>query len=89
MPSLPPTELGVNTIARCAFGVEADAHRNPDQDLIKHGAALFEGFRATGWGVTSIIHLLNYFPWLDNKFNFFPAAFDKIWDITRDIMKQR
>lgn len=81
--------LGINTIARCAFGIEANAHKNPEQDLVKYGCKVFEDFRSTNWLSTFFAHLINYLPELLDKIPLWPAAFDKIWDITDDIMKQR
>ena len=79
----------MNTIARCAYGIETDAHKNPDQELIKCGHAIAETDRTTDWPTTLFFHLFSYFPWVENKIPIFPPAYDKAWDITKSIMKQR
>ena len=56
---------------------------------MKYGQALVEDFRASNWGITFLMHLMNYFPWLEDKIPLWPAAFDRVWDITKSLIKQR
>ena len=79
----------MNTIGQCAFGIDLDAYKNPNQDLIKYGTEIFQEFRSTNWTMSLILQTFFHFPVLAKFVSFIPAASDKINDITRGIMKQR
>ena len=81
--------MSVNTICRCAFGIEANAYKDPDQDLVKYGDKVFEGFRATNWGITFLAHLINYVPSLESKIPPWTEAFDKMYNLAKSVIKQR
>jgi len=81
--------LAINTISRCAFGVDTDAHRYPDQPLVKNGIELFASFRTENWPATIISYLFQYFPGFEKLINLFPPSFDNMAKIARDIMDER
>ena len=66
--------LAMNTIARCAFGLNCNAYKNQEHPLIKNGHDTINGFRTHNWleSVLFQVHswkscqreLLNSFPLL-------------------------
>ena len=83
------TGLALNVISSCAFGIDADAHKNPDQDLVKYGRAAFSNFRISSWVETVIMHLLQYFPGAERFLPLLPKEWYLLGQISKDIMKQR
>ncbi len=82
--------LALDTICKCAFGMETNANEDPENELIKTGRAVFQGFQSTNWGETIFMHLLYLFPGLEGIIpGMLPAAWDKLFDITESIVKQR
>ena len=78
-------------ISTCAFGIEADAIKNPDQDLVKCGREVMTEFRAKSWmeSIFLEIFLGDYIPGIGKLIPLMPPAFDKLFDITKDIMTHR
>ena len=81
--------LSQNVIARCAFGLKTDAHRNPDDELIKSGVDTIQGLRSTSWFGTLIFHFILHFPFVVRFINVIPAGVDKIREITKSIIRSR
>ncbi len=82
--------LATNAIARCAFGIETNAHENPDQDLLVNGNQLLVAFRCTDWSSTLMYHLINYFPMLEDKVPVWPEpAYSNILEIAKGMINQR
>jgi hypothetical protein len=82
--------LALNIIAKCAFGIDTDAIGNPNEGIIKEGKATFAGFVPKSWMETLFMLLpMSYFPGSVKFFPIFPAAWNNLWNNTRDIMKQR
>ena len=86
---MPISGLAVNTIARCAFGVDTDAHHNPDDDLIKYGKEVFSAFRPTNWIETILFHAFTYFPGIEKFIPFIPPAYDRVNEVAKNIVEQR
>lgn len=66
-----------------------DAHKNPDHELIKNGRESFSGFIITNWFEAIFYWLYFYIENLDHFISSWPAAYDKLYNISKDIMKQR
>jgi len=81
--------LAINTIGRCAFGVDTDAHHHPDQPLVKNGTELFASFRSESWFSSFLGHLFQYFPGIERLISLFPPSFDNVAKIAKDIMDER
>lgn len=82
--------FALEVISKCAFGIETDLYKNPDQnELVKQGREAFVGFRIKDWTETILNHLFFMFPGLEKLIPIFPPAYDKLYDITTDIMKDR
>ena len=84
-----PSGLAVNTICKCAFGVNTDAHHNPNDDLIKYGNEIFAGFRPSNVLESALLSLFFYFPGFEKIIPVIPPAYDKIHKIGKDIAEQR
>ena len=81
--------MALNMISQCAFGIDADALRNPDHELIQHGKAAFSDFIPKGYVEDGMIQLLGYFPDLISYLPIIPKALDHLRDITKSIIDQR
>ena len=81
--------MAMNTIGRCAFGIDVDAYKNPDQDLIKYGTLVFQGFRADNWIASVIFQIILHFPVTAKILPLFPKEYLNLHDITNGIMQQR
>ena len=56
----------LDTICRCAFGIDTNAHENTDHALIKNGRALFQGFVVKNWMDTLGTMLFYLFPGIES-----------------------
>jgi hypothetical protein len=82
--------LTLDLIAKCAFGISTDAISNPNHPIIKEGRDVFSGILTKNWLDTIMFSLpLHYFPGIVKFLPLFTPAFNNLWNITRDIMKQR
>ena len=79
----------MNTIARCAFGIDVDCQRNQDQPIAKHGREIFASFRVKNWLETIILQCFFYFPGIEKLISLWPPAAEKIRNMSLDIIKQR
>ena len=79
----------MNTIAKCAFGIDIDCQRNEDIEIVKNGKQVFAAFRVKNWVETFFLHLFFYFPGIEKFINLFPPAADKVREISLEIIKQR
>ncbi len=80
--------LSVNVATSCFFGIEADAHEHPDQDLVKLSKDIFAGLRCNGWLDTLTYHAISHFPWLGEIAWTWPKAYDHMWSIMDGLLKQ-
>ena len=76
----PPFFLGlsIDTIAKCAFGVETDAHSNPDQDIIRWGHEAFAAFRLSNWFEDALMYLFFFFPGIEKYIPLVPPVRDSL-----------
>lgn len=84
-----PLGLALNSIARCGFGLDINAFKEPDHELFKAGTEAIEQLRPTNWFQSVMFHLFAYLPGIDRILPFVPAAFDKLYNITKKLMKMR
>ena len=83
--------FALDTICRCAFSIESNAHQDPDHHLVKAGREAFQGFRVGNW-MESLFTLLFYFcPGLEASFPslIYPESFFKLQHIMDEIVDQR
>jgi hypothetical protein len=75
--------MALDVIAKCAFGIDTDAHRNPDELIVKEGRAAFGTFVPNNWFDTVMMSIpLFYFPSSVKYLPIFPPAFKNLWNIT-------
>ena len=55
----------IDTICRCAFGIETNAYEDSEHQLIKQGRAIIQGFQVTNWMDTIGFLLFYLFPGLE------------------------
>jgi cytochrome P450 len=80
----------LDTICKCAFGIDTNAHQNQDDNqLIKAGRGVFQGLICHNWGETIFTMLFSFFPGLEKCINMFPESWDKLFDITENIISER
>nr|APH81393.1 cytochrome P450 CYP3027C1 [Tigriopus kingsejongensis] len=81
--------LALEAISQCAFGIETDAFHNEDQELIRLGKEVLNGFTASSWFESLLYGVFAHFPEVLSVISIFPPAFDKMYDISAGIMKAR
>lgn len=81
--------MALNTICRCAFGIDADALRNPDNHLVKDGKGVFGDFTPKSLMEDCMVQIINYFPKLVKYLPITPKAYDNLRETTQDIMRER
>lgn len=79
----------LDVIGKCAFGIETDACRRPEQEFVKTGAEMFEDLRTKNWIEAFFGMLINHFPSLMKYMPIFPAAYDKFHVVTKGIISAR
>ena len=79
----------LDIIARCAFGMNVSTHKNPDDELLKHGRALFSDFTSTNLIGDMFLSIFNIFPEIFSLMGFYSSSFDKLVELTTGIMAER
>ncbi len=82
-------DFALNTISRCAFGIDTLASKEQHQELLKYGQSLVNSLKMKGWLATAMMQLMQLFPYLETKIGFWPPEFDKFWTLTKTIMNHR
>lgn len=80
--------LALDTISRCAFGIDTDANNNTDQDILRWGKESFASVRVDGWIVAGFFRLFFLFPSLARYLPLIPPAIDRLREMTGHLMKQ-
>ena len=81
--------FSLNSIMRCAFGLEANAHENPEQDLIRYTCGMMRDIRVSTWMETLMEQLFLHFPFISRVIRTQPPAAFKIFYALREIIAQR
>ena len=58
--------FAMDTICRCAFSIETNAHEDQNHSLVKAGRDAFQGFQVTSWIESMFFMLFYFFPRLDS-----------------------
>ena len=58
--------FALDTICRCAFSIETNAHEDQNHPLIKAGRDAFQGFQVTNWIESVFTMLFYFFPGIDS-----------------------
>ena len=61
----------MDTICRCAFSIETNAHEDQNHSLVKAGRDAFQGFQLTSWIESMFLMLFYFFPGLDSVIEFY------------------
>ena len=56
----------LDTICRCAFSIDTNAHESSDHKLIKAGRAIFQGFTVNNWFETIFTLVFYFLPGLES-----------------------
>lgn len=81
--------MALNMISQCAFGIDADALRNPDHELIQLGKQAFSDFVPKNYLEDALFQSFGYFPELVKYLPIIPKAFDHLREMTKSIINQR
>ena len=63
--------FAMDTICRCAFSIETNAHEDQNHSLVKAGRDAFQGFQLTSWIESIFLMLFYFFPGLDSVIEFY------------------
>jgi len=81
--------MALDVIAKCAFGIESNSFKNPENDIFVHGKSIFAEFMITDLSVTIITHLYTVLSGLGNIIDILPASYKDLWNISKAIQNGR
>nr|AKH03527.1 cytochrome P450 3027F2 [Paracyclopina nana] len=79
----------LDTIAKCAFGLETKAYKGEDDQFAKTAYDVFNQFRADTWTNVLFFNIVSHFPVISRFFNLWPESAMKIREMTTQIMNER
>ena len=82
------TGLTLDIISKCAFSIDTDAVKNPDDEILKHGRGVFASFAPTNWLETLMFLIPTaYFPSVLHYISLFSESQAWMYKLTKNIMK--
>ena len=81
--------LALDVIAKCAFGIESNSFKNPDNEIFKHGKKIFEDFRITNAATSLFFHFFFSFDFLMKFLDVTSPSFKDLWNLTRSVQTER
>nr|AKH03526.1 cytochrome P450 3027F1 [Paracyclopina nana] len=79
----------LDTISKCGFGLDTNAHKGDNSDFAKNAYAVFDQLRADNWMDSIIYTASSHFPVILKMLGFWSEPALKVKELTRDIMNQR
>jgi len=82
--------LALDVISKCAFSIDTDATKNPDDELLKHGNGVFTNFMPKSWPESIMFQAFtSYVPYILNFMSMLTESQRWMHKLTRNIMKER
>ena len=79
----------LDTISRCAFGIDTNVYKGENSDFADNAAAVFNAFAADNWIGVLFFNLMAHFPGSLKYISIWPKEAEKIRVMTHDIMEER
>ena len=81
--------LTLDVIAKCAFGIESNSFKNPDNQIFKHGKKIFEDFKITNLATSIFFHVFLSCASLMKYLDVTSPSFRDLWNLTRSVQSER
>jgi cytochrome P450 family 6 len=79
----------LDTIAKCAFGLDSNAHRGENSDFASNAKDIFDSFRADTWTNVFFFNMISHFPFIMKYIPIWPESAFNVRKMTTDIMAER
>ena len=81
--------MALDVIAKCAFGIDSNSFKNPNNDVFVHGKKLFEDFTLNSLLSSVMMNLFQVHEKISMLIDMAPASMDVLWKITKSVQLQR
>jgi len=81
--------MALDIIAKCAFGIESNSFKNPDNKIFQHGRKIFEDFRVTNMTTSLFIQFFFTCDFLAKYLDVTSPSFRDLWNLTRSVQAER
>ena len=81
--------MALDVIAKCAFGIESNSFKNPNNKVFVNGKKLIEEFSVDSVLASVMMNLFQVHEKIGNLIDMVPASMDDLWKITKSVQLQR
>ena len=81
--------MALDVIAKCAFGIESNSFKNPNNEVFLQGKKLIEEFSVSDVLASVMMNLFQVHEKIGNLIDMVPASMDVLWKITKSVQLQR
>ena len=74
---------------QCAFGVESNSFKDPNNEMFKQGKSVFDDFVVSDLMTTIVMNLFQAHEKFSKLVDVIPSAYQPLWNITRSVQNQR
>jgi len=81
--------MALDVIAKCAFGIESNSFKNPNNEVFIYGKKLFEEFNISSLPASVAMNLFQVHEKISKLIDIIPASMGDLWKITKSVQLQR
>ena len=81
--------MALDVIAKCAFGIDSNSFKNPNNEVFVQGKKLIEEFSVSNALASVMMNLFQVHEKIGNLIDMVPASMDVLWKITKSVQLQR
>ena len=78
--------MALDVIAKCAFGIESNSFKNPDNQIFVHGKKIFADFIIKDLTLTIVTNLFMAMTWIGFPL---PSSYNVLWKASKAIQSER
>ena len=81
--------MALDVIAKCAFGIESNSYKNPNNDIFVHGKKIFDNFLLSSLPASVVMNLFQVHEKIGMMVDLVPPSMNNLWQITKSVQQQR
>ena len=81
--------MAIDVIAKCAFGIDSNSFKNPNNEVFIHGKKLFEDFTLNNFAGSFAMALFQVHEKISHMIDLLPPSMGELWKITKSVQLQR
>jgi len=81
--------MALDVIAKCAFGIDSNSFKNPNNDVFVQGKKLIEEFSLNSFLASVVMNLFQVHEKIAKLIDMVPSSMDVLWKITKSVQLQR